>query len=206
MKTFGSRTPVVVIRDEFTLWVERDGQMEEHVFDVLPRVSAQDVIMVTQAEKNPEQGIDTVLRILRKSIADDDGVKASWKLEELPPAPVTDQQARKMMDRMPGVPRVPAPATGMLQYEADRRPARTAPVEEVAHAPSFRGPDGRIYALDDQDAVDRFTSIENGSSRRRWDHLMGADEDADVQFADLMDLLRWVIGLATDRPTESSAS
>lgn len=71
----------------------------------------------------------------------------------------------------------------------------------------WTGPDGDTYALSDQAAIDKFADPANGSSRRRWAALMDPDNQEDgVDIQDLFDISEWVIGLATDRPTQARAS
>lgn len=68
----------------------------------------------------------------------------------------------------------------------------------------FVGPDNEDHPLAD---ADQFTAFEAGSSRRRWLALMDPDNEAEgVQLADMMDLAKWVVGLAVDRPTRARPS
>jgi hypothetical protein len=60
--------------------------------------------------------------------------------------------------------------------------------------------------MTDADAIAKFTDPAAGSSRRRWDHLMLRDDSAVVEMEDLMEIMRWLVGKATDRPTAPSAS
>lgn len=71
--------------------------------------------------------------------------------------------------------------------------------------PSFRGPDGEIYALDDETALAEFDDPSNWTSRRRWVKLIDENDEAVVEMDDLQDITEWVIGLATDRPTRPRA-
>lgn len=66
---------------------------------------------------------------------------------------------------------------------------------------AFRGPDGKIYELADSEAIEKFQKVENGSSRRRWHHLMEEDDDLSIEVDDLMDILQWSIEEASNRPT-----
>jgi hypothetical protein len=66
---------------------------------------------------------------------------------------------------------------------------------------AFRGPDGKIYDLTDTEAIEKFQKIENGSSRRRWHHLMEEDDDLSIEVDDLMEILDWSIAEASNRPT-----
>jgi hypothetical protein len=68
----------------------------------------------------------------------------------------------------------------------------------------FVGPDNETYPAID---ADRYTAFGAGSSRRRWTALMDpANDDEGVQLGDMMDLAKWVVGLATDRPTQARTS
>jgi hypothetical protein len=68
-------------------------------------------------------------------------------------------------------------------------------------------PDGEVHSVDEPGARDLFEDITNGSSRRRWVALMDPDnEDEAVQLGDMMDLAKWVVGLAVDRPTKARPS
>jgi hypothetical protein len=70
---------------------------------------------------------------------------------------------------------------------------------------SYRGPDGEIYAFTDEEAEAEFADHKNWTTRRRWIHLMEEDDEAEVELDDLMEIVEWVIGQATDRPTRPRA-
>jgi len=71
---------------------------------------------------------------------------------------------------------------------------------------TFIGPDNESHAVD---AVERayFENIDNGSSRRRWLWLMNPDnEDEAVHLSDMVDIAKWVVSEAIDRPTPARPS
>lgn len=71
----------------------------------------------------------------------------------------------------------------------------------------FMGPDHEVYSVHALDRLSEFEARENGSSRRRWVALMDpANQNEAVHLADMMDLAKWVVGLATDRPTSARTS
>lgn len=71
-------------------------------------------------------------------------------------------------------------------------------------AKTFVGPDGEDHPLSDRE---KFEDIEAGSSRRRWNWLMNPDnEDEAVHLADMVDIAKWVVSEAVDRPTTPRAS
>lgn len=70
----------------------------------------------------------------------------------------------------------------------------------------FTGPDNEVYAADDGYRAE-FEAFDAGSSRRRWLSLMDPDNQTDaVHLGDMVDIAKWVVGLAVDRPTEARAS
>lgn len=76
--------------------------------------------------------------------------------------------------------------------------------EETEPGLYFVGPDNESHPLEDSD---QFAAFDAGSSRRRWLALMDPDNEAEgVQLADMMDLAKWVVGLAVDRPTRARPS
>lgn len=94
-----------------------------------------------------------------------------------------------------------------MLYNKDGVPARWEP--ETLPAPEGE-PDAELKMRDpltgeliaaNPDNVARLTKFEAGSSRRRWLYLMEQDDEAVVQQDDLMELFRWLVGLAANRPT-----
>jgi hypothetical protein len=67
--------------------------------------------------------------------------------------------------------------------------------------PSYRGPDGEIYPFSDAEKLDSWKDPSRWSTRRRWLHLMREDDDAVIDVDDLIKVLEWAIGLASERPT-----
>lgn len=69
------------------------------------------------------------------------------------------------------------------------------------------GPDNEPYPADDVDTLAKHTAFDAGSSRRRWRMLMDpANEDEAVHLQDMVDIAKWIVGLAVDRPTQARAS
>lgn len=71
--------------------------------------------------------------------------------------------------------------------------------------PHYRGPDGLLYALSDEDVLAKWNDVANWSTRRRWVEFMEEDDDAVIELEDLMSIMEWVIGLASERPTRPRA-
>lgn len=79
------------------------------------------------------------------------------------------------------------------------------PYDEKGHI-LFVGPDNEPYP---SDAIERtrWENVDNGSSRRRWNWLMNPDnEDEAVHLSDMVDIAKWVVAEAVDRPTPARAS
>lgn len=57
----------------------------------------------------------------------------------------------------------------------------------------FRGPDGKIHAWD---KADEFLKIQNGSSRRRWLHLMNEDDDTTVDLDTIQRLMEFAMEIS----------
>jgi hypothetical protein len=72
--------------------------------------------------------------------------------------------------------------------------------------PSYLGPDGEPYPFGNQVVLDKWTSREAGSSRRRWALLMDPANEESIQLVDLIEIAEWVVSLGTDRPTQARAS
>jgi hypothetical protein len=90
----------------------------------------------------------------------------------------------KMLDNKDGVP---------AQWEPEPLPLPDPLPEGHDGEVRFRGPDGELYLLEE---AAKFTAFEAGSSRRRWLHLIEEDDEIEVHRDDLMDLYKWLIGLA----------
>jgi len=83
-------------------------------------------------------------------------------------------------------------------WEPPERPAKAKPGDVV-----FTGPDNETHTLADTDAIDRFLDPVNGSSRKRWDHLMSPANEEGIHLMDMVDISQWVVSLSTDRPTQA---
>lgn len=73
--------------------------------------------------------------------------------------------------------------------------------EEAEWEPQYRGPDGVIYPVSDTVTLAKWEDQANWTTKRRWLYLMTENDDAIVDLEDLMDVVEYVIELATDRPT-----
>ena len=69
--------------------------------------------------------------------------------------------------------------------------------------PWFYGPDGARYPLA---RAEEFTKIENGSSRRRWNHLFYEDEDVTITARVLVRIVQDMLEAAAGIPTGASSS
>jgi hypothetical protein len=94
-----------------------------------------------------------------------------------------------------------------MLYNKDGVPARwtpeplPAPEDDPDAEPMIRDPlNGELIPASAEN-INRLTAFEAGSSRRRWLYLMNEDDEAIVQQDDLMELFRWLVGLAAKRPT-----
>lgn len=73
--------------------------------------------------------------------------------------------------------------------------------DDAGMQPKFRDPlTGELIDYSPEN-IARFTAFQAGSSRRRWRYLMEEDDEVIVQQDDLMNLFRWLVGLAAGRPT-----
>jgi hypothetical protein len=194
MKTFGKRRSRTrqenqMLREDFTLIVERNGKDEEHVFTAQPKVSAGDIMNTAMAERNQALAVTALRNIIRKSLVDDDGVPAAWRPDPVEPEDVTAALS-------------PAAVSGDLAWPGDAAEHALARIAgEDDDAEYFLGPDGKYYRMDDIPALDKFQDRGAASSRRRWDFLMDNDEDAVVDMADLQEVVRWMVTTASGRPT-----
>ena len=76
------------------------------------------------------------------------------------------------------------------------------PEPEVGkRVPSYRGPDGVIYPLSDEEKLAGFLKLEAGSSKRRWKYLMFEDDELLVEAETIIEAANYLISEAADRPT-----
>lgn len=178
MKTYGGNETQPTAFP-FALVVYRDDEQETHEFTAAPRVGAGDVLrMLLADEDKPERQLEVLAKTLAKSITDKDGeVNSKWKPEELkrPEAAPTNQ------------------------WEASHGIVRDEPGAEFA--PSYRGPDGRIYPFSDTAALDRWKDKARWTSRRRWLHILMEDEDVYVKLSTLLEISKDFIAASTGHPT-----
>lgn len=178
MKIFG-KIPAIV-RDNFTLnYLDANEDPQKVEFSVVPRASGGDIAGIMQAMNGDgSESIPRLLKLLRKVMDDKDGlVKSGWSPVKLDP------------------PKLPTPQAP---------PGEPAPEPEAPEA-AYRGPDGEIYPFSDQEKLASWADQSTWTSRRRWRYLLEEDDDAVIEMEDLMEITEWIIGLATDRPTQPRA-
>lgn len=183
MKSFGGNR-VALRREPFELTYLDANEEEQLVsFRVLPRVSGGDIAGIMHSMKNdPSSSVQRLIRLLSKVMDNKDGeVPAQWK-----PVLLTEEDSPR------GRPGPPTP-------EGDPESA------SVSRPPSYRGPDGEIYPFSDEAQLAEWNDQKLWTSRRRWVYLMEEDDDAVVELEDIQAIAEWVIGLATDRPTQPPA-
>lgn len=153
-----------------------DGGTNTHKFTLIPIIPAGQVTAIMDAlDDEPERMFGLVARLLARVLDNTDGVSANWKYEIY----LEDADEAAGDDGNDG-------------DDGVQRPAR------------FVGPDNELYYVHAIERRAEFEDIANGSSRRRWLALMDpANETEAVQLADMMDLAKWVVGLAVDRPTKA---
>jgi hypothetical protein len=196
MRTFGKNTRPAkkAAREPFRLVVDRDGVDETHEFTAIPRISVGEMMTAMAAQSGDTMGaVRGIIRMIRRNLVNDDGVPAQWVLEEMEVSNSPAEQAVQVTTL--------ADATDIA---VTPWPTEGGTLERTDLEPGFRGPDGHIYPMSDEAAIKRFTAIENGSSRRRWVYLIEEDDDATVEAEDITEIGTWLIGLATNRPTEPS--
>lgn len=186
-KRFGG-TRVAPTPEEIELEVERDGVVEVERFTILPRVSASVALSAMGAFKSGDMAAVTRLDgMLTRVMADNDGlVKATWKMETLPKAyrganGATPVPSDRELERLP-------------EHERDFIQRNLLP-------PHYRGPDGQLYPVSDEDTLAKWRDPANGTSRRRWRWLMDEDDAAHIEITDLIELTQYVMERAADRPT-----
>lgn len=188
MKIFGggAAKSATIERHTFGLKVDRNGVDEIHKFTVAPRLTIAEMILAVASQSGNGLGaVEGILRMVKRNLVNDDGVPAKWSPEPLP----QDTTPAMVVSSVEGWPE----ASGEL-----------ATVEQPEREEAYRGPDGAIYPLSDEQTLAKFSAYDAGSSRRRWIYLIEQDDDVTVDADDLVEMSRWLIGLAANRPTEPS--
>jgi hypothetical protein len=87
----------------------------------------------------------------------------------------------------------------------DGVPERWVPkvVSEPGKEPWFTDPQGDHCTAD---MLPLYEAFDQGSSRRRWMHLMDHDDDVTVKAEQIVDLMQDLMEVAARRPTKSSAA
>lgn len=132
-------------------------------------------------QKSPDMG--TLNRLA--GLADQDEATMMSKL------PVITRALAKMLDNSDGV---------KAGWKPTPLPAKDD--DEESQAPRFRGPDGEIY---EWEYAESFLAVDQGSSRRRFLHLMLEDDEAEVDSSDINQLTKFVMETASGRPTPASS-
>lgn len=186
MKRFGRNALTAPKRQDFELTVQRGDALQAHQFTVAPQLHVGDLFATVVADEAVQTS--AIVRVIRRCLVNDDGVPAQWEPTPLERDAAVADDGDPLITHRPDGALVPWPA----------EQGELAPVEREA---AYRGPDGVIYPLADQDTLNKFLVREAGSSRRRWDHLMLRDDEAIVRIEDLQEIIKWLMGEATDRPS-----
>lgn len=158
-----------------------DGSVRVHRFQLVPIVPAGHVTALMDAlENEPEKSFGLMVSLLSRLLDNTDGTPAAWRYLEY-----VDPDETESRDGDPAH----ADETGDVYF--------TGPDSTVYNAASNIGLAARV----------RFEDPDEGSSRRRWEHLMDpANQDEAVNLSDLVDIAKWVVGVAIDRPTSARTS
>jgi len=182
--------------DKIDVEFTRDGQPWIDTFQPTSVADAAALSRAMNAARHPDKALDGMLTFIRKALANDDGVPASWTPERyVEPEPEPQPEAGYQPTDM---------VTGYLDADlaAEARKAREKAAELMAEEDEaerrFTGPDGEPYAWDE---LDRFTKYEAGSSRRRWSELMDNEDDLVVDAEVISGVFEHLVGLAAARPT-----
>lgn len=170
-----------VQREEFALpYLDGDEEQQRFIGTMAPQLSGTDLKVIAAMSGTARVVVSTDARNNR----DMDALNAILAM------------LRRMMDNTDG------------QVKAGWRPTQLEPPadldedERAEWAPSYRGPDGVIYAFNDEDAAAKWDDPANWTTRRRWNALMNDDEDAVVETDDLIELWEFGVQVATGRPTQ----
>jgi hypothetical protein len=177
-----NRPPQPARRYPFSITVMRDDEPEVHHFLAAPRTNMFALARLIRVQDDADlKVIDNTIRLLSSMLDNKDGVPNKWKPEPLPDqatAPTDDAEGSRFLQQ--------------IAEEEDPRP----PVQK------FRGPDGKIYPMDQ---AEKFLHHTNGSSRRRWRELIEEDDDVTVEFEDLKNLMEWMVSIAGKGHTPASS-
>lgn len=106
--------------DKFDVEFSRNGEPYVQTFQPLAVIDAAALSMAMRGSRRPDQGLEGMLRFIRKMLADDDGVPANWE---------------------PKLYRQADPDPELAAAPADDNPD--------ADRPRFMGPDGHPHTYDD---------------------------------------------------------
>lgn len=100
---------------------------------------------------------------------------------------------------------------GKLMSNKDGVPSSWSPLELDDDDPGvpeggkaidyYRDHEGHVRAFSDTETLEWLQNIDNGSSRRRWQHLMEVDDEAVVELEDLIAVAEYLVAEGSDRPT-----
>src|ERR1700760_1858240 len=88
MKSFGrkgGRRADRRAREQFELYVELNGEAVRHEFTCEPKMSANDLLNMAQAETNPGQSTRAIRNLIRRCWGEGAGAPGAWA-----PAPLTE--------------------------------------------------------------------------------------------------------------------
>jgi hypothetical protein len=185
-------------REEFTM-VFRQGENKEvpHNFRAIVRMDAAGLKRALgEMKENSETGLPVMFSVIAGQLDDLDGVPDLWvpipllAAPEIAPVwpPADDAEPASSASKFEPIP----------QEFIDRE---GVPADAVFVAP-WGDLRGQVRPWSE---VEEYTTHVAGSSRRRWVDLIDNHEELAIEMDDVMELFKWLIGLATERPTRPSA-
>lgn len=168
---------------EFGLEFYRGDTPEDHFFKAYPSVDVGSLAYTLSATEHPERAIEGMVRAIRKMLADDDGTPLDYQPKRYePPAP----DAEPEFGRHPVA--TVLPEDDIEEYESP----------ELDDDQLFVGPDGEPH---DSEYIRKALEFANGSSLRRFVHLMDRDDKLTLQLDQLQKVYQKLVGRAAGRPT-----
>lgn len=165
--------------DAFEVEFSRNGKPELHRFQPSGQVDAAAIALASKAARG-DRALEGMLRTIRKSLVDDDGVPVDWEPENYEPPADAVERDESGID-------------GFIVDDPDEDD------DSDDGDMQFAGPDGQPHPWGD---LDKFTAFAAGSSRRRWTALMEDDDDIYVDPDVLAGVFKHVVSLAAGRPTQ----
>ncbi len=196
---FGRRSTTLDARKfrSFGIEVETDSDRWVEYFEAYLDPDAGAILGVMNARTEVQQANATAV-LLRTSLRDDDGVPADWRF---PAGPVEDEDGYPIL-YLPGETGDDEPVEVEVERDEDGDPID---VPEGAE-PRYEWHDGDLLtAAELREAIAEFDVFDDGSSRRRFEHVMNSPRHR-VQLEALTDLSEWITGEAAKRPTRKPTS